>query len=225
MIASLVTCISAGQNVIKENRNVKGFSKVSFGISGNLSLKFGPEFSVVVEGTKNDLDEVITEVSGDRLIIKQERWLFNLHDKVNVYITMPELEGLGVSGSGKAEIMDAITDADNLNLNISGSGRLQTAKLVVDKLDCSVSGSGHIAIGSGGNTDNAEISISGSGSYSGEDFEIDHLKVNVSGSGSCLCKVGDSLDATISGSGNVNYLGDPKINAHVSGSGHVRSAN
>lgn len=220
---TIISPVVIGQGTVKDTRNLKGFSRVNFGIAGDLKIKIGPEFSVILEGEKNDLEEVITEISGDRLLIKQDNWRFNLRGKVNVYITMPELTGLGVSGSGKAEIMDAVKDADDLNLNVSGSGKLITAGLVVDNIDCSISGSGNIVIGSSGNADRGEISISGSGGYSGAEFEIDDLEINVSGSGNCLCKVGDSLEATISGSGNVSYIGDPKIDARVSGSGHVRS--
>lgn len=207
----------------KETRNVKGFNKVSFGISGDLNIKIGPEFSVILEGDKSDIKEIITDVSGDRLIIKQENWHFNFNEKVNIYITMPELKGLGVSGSGKAEVLDPIKGSDNLDLSVSGSGRLLTAGVKTDNLDCSISGSGNIFIGAAGNADRGNISISGSGNYKGESMEIDHLEVHVSGSGNCTCRAGDSLKAGISGSGNVNYYGDPKIDARVSGSGHVRS--
>ncbi|HZL76185.1 MAG TPA: head GIN domain-containing protein [Bacteroidales bacterium] len=217
----ILTSFASGQH--KETRDEKGFSKVSFGISGDLKIKIGPEFSVVLEGDKSDINEIITEVSGDKLLIKQENWHFNFNEKVNVYITMPELSGLGVSGSGKAEVVDEIKNADNLNLNVSGSGRLLTAGVETDNLDCSISGSGNITIGSSGNADRGSISISGSGNYRGESMDIDHLEVHVSGSGNCTCKAGDSLKAGISGSGNVNYYGDPKIDARVSGSGHVRS--
>lgn len=225
VIIGLVLPLSvvSGQDISKETRNLKGFSKVSFGIAGDLKIKIGPEFSVVLEGTKNDLQEVVTEVSGDKLLIKQESWRFHFNDKVSVFVTMPSISGLSVSGSGRAEILDAISDADNLNLNVSGSGNLITAGLVVDELNCDISGSGNITIKSEGSADRGDITISGSGGYSGESMEIDHLDVNISGSGHCLCKAGDSLTASISGSGNVTYKGDPKIDAHVSGSGHVRS--
>jgi hypothetical protein len=218
---AILTSFASGQH--KETRDEKGFSKVNFGISGDLKIKIGPEFSVVLEGDKSDINEIITEVSGDKLLIKQENWHFNFNEKVNVYITMPELSGLSVSGSGKAEVVDPIKNADNLNLSVSGSGRLLTAGVETDNLDCSISGSGNITIGSSGNADRGSISISGSGNYRGESMEIDHLDVHVSGSGNCTCKAGDSLKAGISGSGNVNYYGDPKIDARVSGSGHVRS--
>lgn len=214
--------ISNGQT--KETRSVSDFTKVSFGVSGNLFIKIGPEFHLEIEGDKRAVDETLTQVSGDRLVIRRENWhlLFNSDDRVTINLTMPEIEGLGVSGSGKAQIMDKV-EADRLNLSVSGSGRLLTDDLQADQLDCSISGSGDIILGAGGSVDDGEISISGSGSFTGESVEIDHLSISVSGSGNCTCKVGDSLEARISGSGNVSYIGNPKIDARVSGSGKVRS--
>lgn len=217
--------VVTGQDISKETRNLKGFTKVSLGIAGDLKIKIGPEFSVILEGTKTDLEQVVTEVSGEKLLIKQDSWRYHFKEKVSVFVTMPSMTGLSVSGSGRAEILDAIKNADNLNLNVSGSGNLITTGLVVDELNCDISGSGNISIKSEGSADRGDITISGSGGYSGESMKIDHLNVNISGSGHCLCKAGDSLTASISGSGNVAYVGDPKIDAHVSGSGHVRSYN
>jgi hypothetical protein len=225
MVAVAVLLFSITTNAqSRENRNVKGFTRVNFGIAGDLFVEFGPQFNLSLEGDKDDLDEIITEVSGDRLIIRNEN-RFNWgsdNRKITVHITMPELKGLGVSGSGKAKIVDPLTDADELNFSVSGSGHLNVLSVTADNIDCSISGSGNIAIEEG-NADNGDITISGSGNYSGENFGIDHLSVKVSGSGNCLCKAGDTLDAAISGSGNVTYTGNPKIDARVSGSGKVRS--
>jgi len=223
LLISLILCSLASAQV-KETRDMKGFNRVAFGISGDLKIKIGQEFSVVLEGEKSDLEEVSTEVSGDKLIIKSEGWHFSFHNKVNVYITMPEIKGLGVSGSGRAEITDPVKNSDNLSLSVSGSGKLVANAIETDNLDCAISGSGNINIGSAGSADKGSISISGSGNYQGPDMTIDHLRVSVSGSGNCTCKAGDSIDAGISGSGNVYYYGSPKIDARVSGSGHVRSA-
>ena len=207
----------------KETRNVSGFTKVSFGVSGDLFIKIGPEFKLVIEGDKDVLEEIETVVSGDRLNIKKDNWGMNFNnERVTINLTMPEIEGLGVSGSGKAQIMDPV-EADNLNLSVSGSGKLITSDLSVDDFSCGISGSGDIILGSGGSIDNGEISISGSGGFSGEGIEIDHLEISISGSGDCRCRAGDSLEARVSGSGNVTYIGNPKVDARVSGSGHVRS--
>jgi len=222
MALILTTSLVSGQS--KETRNVRNFTKVSFGVAGDLFIKIGPEYHLVIEGDKRILDEIETVVSGDRLTIKKDNWRFSFNndERVTINLTMPEIEGLGVSGSGKAQIMETV-EADNLSLNVSGSGKLLTAGLNVDDLNCGISGSGDIILGSGGSIDNGQISISGSGGFSGEEIEIDHLEVHISGSGNCRCRAGDSLEAHISGSGNVTYIGNPKVDARVSGSGHVRS--
>jgi hypothetical protein len=221
----MIMILSAGNASCqsKETRNVRGFTKIAYGISGDLFVRIGPEYRLVIEGDKDDIEDIVTDVSGDRLTIKQDNWRFSFrNEKVTVYVTLPELEALGVSGSGRAEIMDDVK-SDELNLGVSGSGKLITAGLNVDRFECGISGSGDVILGSSGSIDDGEISISGSGGFSGEGVEIDHLEVRISGSGNCRCRAGDSIDAHVSGSGNVTYLGNPRVNAAVSGSGHVRS--
>lgn len=214
--------ISADLSQVKETRDLKGFTKVGFGVSGNLYINFGPEFKVVLEGEKSDLEDIITEVSGEKLVIKKENWRHNMNEKVTVYITMPELEGLAVSGSGKAEISDAVKSTD-LSLDVSGSGKIFTTGVMVSNLDCRISGSGDIIMNGDGTSAKTDISISGSGNYTGEQLKSESADIRISGSGSCICNVKESLTAHISGSGNVSYLGNPRIDARVSGSGHVRS--
>lgn len=221
--AFLILPISAtGQS--RETRNVRNFTKVSYGISGELIIRIGPEYSLTIEGDRDDIKEIITNVSGDRLTIRRDNWrsgFMNQDNRVTIYLTMPEIEAAGVSGSGKLSITDRL-EADDLDLSVSGSGRILTAGLSVDNLHCGISGSGGIRLGKG-SIDEATISISGSGSFSGEEADIDRLEVSISGSGSCNCGQLNDLEARISGSGNVIYAGSPRVNARVSGSGKVRS--
>jgi hypothetical protein len=224
LLAALILSsgFSYGQDV-KENRNVSNFNRVNFGVAGDLFIRIGPRFEVTVEGSKSYVDDVITEVSGERLNIKHENnFRMRINERVTVYVTMPEIEGLSVSGSGKAEIKEVVK-SDDLNLSVSGSGRIVIASIDVDNLDCGISGSGTINLNGNGNVGEADISISGSGDYYGEEVEIESLTVGVSGSGKCICNVTGSISASISGSGDVSYSGSPKVNARVSGSGHVRS--
>lgn len=148
-VLTLATTNLFGQSAEKETRNVSGFTEIGFGIAGNLYINFGPEFKVFLEGEKKVFEDIITEVSGRRLLIKKENWRLNMNEKVNVYITMPEIKGLGVSGSGKAEIKDAVK-TENLNLSVSGSGKLYAHDLMVSNLECSISGSGEIILGEQG---------------------------------------------------------------------------
>jgi hypothetical protein len=221
MAIIITTGLSAGQTG-KETRKVSDFKEISFGVAGNLYVKLGNQFSVVLEGDRDYIEEIETYVRDGKLIIRKENnWNFN-NGKVDCYITMPSISGLGVSGSGKARIESAV-EADKFSMSVSGSGKVYVGDLEADTFDASISGSGDLIIEGKGTADSGKISISGSGNYNGEGFEIDHLTVNVSGSGNCSCKAGDTLIARISGSGDVYYSGNPKIDARASGSGHIRS--
>lgn len=219
---SAATAYSNSQSMVKETRDLAGFTKVSFGVSGDLYINIGNEFKVELEGEKALLNDIVTEISNGRLVIRKDNWRFNMNEKVTVYITMPALKGLGVSGSGKAVIKDAVR-SDNLDLSVSGSGKLFTGDIEATGMDCDISGSGDIILGGGGNVSKADISISGSGNFNGEPLKIGTAGVSISGSGNCTCNVTESLKASVSGSGNVTYTGNPKVDARVSGSGRVRS--
>jgi hypothetical protein len=213
---------AVNQSDEKETRDLSGFTKVNFGVAGNLYINFGPEFKVVLEGDRSFLNNIITEVRGGKLVIRRDNWRFGMNERVTVYVTMPEIDGLGISGSGKAEIKDAVKTG-NLDLNVSGSGKIYTSDLTADRLDCGISGSGNIELAGNGNVARGDISISGSGNFKGENIGIGAADISISGSGNCICNVTESLRASVSGSGDVTYMGNPKVDARVSGSGKVRS--
>jgi Putative auto-transporter adhesin, head GIN domain len=219
---TFASSVARGENSEKETRNVTGFTKVNFGVAGDLYINIGSEFKVVLEGEKSLLEDIKTEVSGTKLVIKNENWHSHHNERVTVYITMPAIEGLGVSGSGKAEIKDAVK-ASNLDFSVSGSGKILAGDIAASNLNVGISGSGDVLIGGNGEAAKADISISGSGNYSGESLKLADADFSISGSGSCKCFVTENLKASVSGSGNITYSGTHRIDAKVSGSGHVRS--
>lgn len=222
IVTVLISAYTIGQAMERETRSISGFKEVNFGVSGNLYVKIGDDFQVVIETNRKFLAAIITEVRDGRLIVRKNNYgLFN-NEKVNVYITMPEIKGLAVSGSGKAQIEDVVKN-ENLDLSVSGSGKILAADINTGNLKCRISGSGNIVPEGNREVSKGDIFISGSGNFLGEGIKIENLKVAISGSGNCKCNVSESLEAIVSGSGNVNYTGNPRINARVSGSGHVRS--
>lgn len=210
-----------GQSDVKETRNVSAFKGVNFGIAGNLNIKLGSTFQVVLEGESKYIADIETVVRDGKLIIRRDNFKIFDNESVNVYITMPEINSLGVSGSGRAAI-EGTVKADMLDLSVSGSGKISIPEVILTEMNCSISGSGDIYL-EGGKSEKAEISISGSGSYVGDKTVTKNFEARISGSGSCSCNVSETLETSISGSGNVYYSGSPKMNLHSSGSGHVRS--
>lgn len=197
-------CLTAQE---REVRNVEAFNKISFGFPGKLYLKQGSPQRVELEGDADILEEVETEVSGGRLKIGKDGKWFNWDndDKITVYITVPNIEAVAVSGSGDIIGQSRIRTND-LNLNVSGSGSLLLEVEASGGVDANVSGSGDMDV---------------KGHF--ESFEGD-----VSGSGKIVldARIDEAADFSISGSGEVKASGEADaVKAHISGSGKVLAAN
>lgn len=209
------------QSTYSETRDVTGFTKVGFAVAGEVFIDLGSRYSVVLEGDKNYISDIETKVNGKELRIKRDKWFDMGNHKVIVRITMPSLEGLSVSGSGKVTVNDPLREGD-LDIGISGSGKAYLGEVALDKIDCAISGSGNLNISGNGTVDQLEVNISGSGDYVGKSTRVRSMDAHISGSGSCDCNVTEVLRAAISGSGNIYYSGNPKIDASISGSGKLR---
>ncbi len=209
------TLIAFGQD--KEARDVSTFTGVSLGISGDLYLTQGSPQKVVIQA-ENNLDEIETEVRNGVLRIKTDNWNSRIKG-VKIWITMPEVEALSVSGSGDI-IAETPINADELELKVSGSGSIKIPELKGDEIEAAISGSGDLKLA--GSADEMELRISGSGSVFAEGLKVNECGIKISGSGSCKIDVTGELDASISGSGRVTYYGNPQIDARISGSGKVR---
>ena len=213
--------VSQAQTPYSERRDVSGFTRVGFGVAGEVIIDLGTTYSVVLEGDEDYIDEIETRVYGDELRIKRDKWFDAGNRKVVVRITMPSLDGISVSGSGRVTVNDPLKGGD-LDIAVSGSGKAFLREVALNDVECSISGSGSLILEGDGTVKHLEINISGSGDYLGGATRVETLEASISGSGSCDCYVTGKLEAAISGSGNIVYAGNPKVDAAISGSGKVR---
>jgi hypothetical protein len=227
----------------RETRKVDSFTKISFRFGGKLYLTQGSPQKVEVEGPKDLLEELETEVDNGKLIIGREgkwfEWNSNNNERVNVYITVPNIEGLSVSGSGDLVGQNTI-NAENLDLNVSGSGSLFLDVEAKGDVEADVSGSGDIELkgkcrrfdsdvsGSGkvdlalAIAERADFGVSGSGKiYAKGSAPV--IEAAISGSGKVLAAdlVAERCTVRISGSGDVEINVKNELDANISGSGSV----
>jgi len=208
----------------EENRKVPSFSEIALKISAKVYLEQGDQQSVRVVAKESTLEELITEVKGRKLTIRfpsSNIFKFNSNfGKIEIYITVPEVDALSVSGSG--DILAKELRSRIIEMAVSGSGTIDINELESKRVKTSISGSGNVLIGGGGVADELVVSISGSGSLKAEDFEANDVHVNTSGSGNCRITSNGSIKARVAGSGSVYYKGNPSIDSTVAGSGKVR---
>lgn len=209
--------------VVQETRSFSSFDRIEMGMSGELFITQGPDQHVVIEAQRNILDVIQSDEKNGKLEIDFKRG-YNLrnHSPIKVYITVPTLTDLDVSGSAKA-YAEGPFETNDIVLSVSGSGKIDIKDLKVQRVYSYISGSGNLYLG--GTAEESRIDISGSGKIEAFPLYTLHTEAKISGSGRCEVTVEKTLKASISGSGRIHYKGNPTIDFKASGSGKVINAN
>jgi Putative auto-transporter adhesin, head GIN domain len=208
----------------RETRSVGTFTKISFRVPGKLVLRQGSPQKVELEGDKETLSKIETEVKGDRLSIGNEErwnWGWNNNERIMVYVTVKDITAVSVSGSGDL-ITEGKVTTNVLDLNVSGSGSLQIDATVSGDMEANVSGSGRIEVKA--SCQNLSSDISGSGKINAAINASNQVDVDISGSGKMEASgSAKEIKTEISGSGKVYASGleVDKCNVRISGSGDV----
>jgi hypothetical protein len=207
--------------VVQERREVAAFDEVSMEGSGTLTLEQGEQEGLVIETEADLLPRLKSEVSEGRLRLGYRSWLDYLtligHPPIHYLVSMREVHGVLISGSGKLQA--GKIDTDRMRLKISGSGEMTVAELHAADLEISYSGSGKVVVS--GAVETLTVRISGAGEVSAERLECAEVRVHISGSGTVRVRAARRLDVHVSGSGNIGYIGQPNITQHISGAGKV----
>lgn len=192
--------LTASGDKATETRDLKDFSGVDTDGSTNVHISYGTAFKVTLNGSNNLLPYFKTEVIGSTLHVGYKNANVK-KDDIQVYVTLPLLNYISVSGSGDVDINGQFPQLNTFQLSISGSGEVETEDLL--------------------NVNEASVKISGSGEADLNKMQSKNAEVSISGSGDAKISVSDNLKARISGSGKVYYSGNPQIDSQISGSGKL----
>jgi hypothetical protein len=210
----------------EQTRKVDPFTEISLRIGAKVHLEQGAKQNLEIVAKPSTLDEIVTEVKDGKLIIrfpnKDYFWKTFQPGEVTIYITTPEINGLGISGSGDIIAEDEIK-TKILDLGISGSGNIRLSELSAERVKSAISGSGDIVLAGKTVAQDLSVVLSGSGNFRGQGYSADDVSVKVAGSGNVEVEANKNLYIRLAGSGNVTYKGNPMIDQSVAGSGKVRS--
>lgn len=224
----------------EETRSLDSFSKVTAHEGVNVYLKKGSKEEARIVSRSEDLEDVLTEVSGGRLKVHLEGNNHNNVD-VDVYVTYVSLNAIGASSSASLKAEGRIETNGDFDVDVSSAGDI-TASIKADELEIDASSSGDVRLNVEVNSIDAEVSSAGdieirgsareqdisassSGDYDAYDVESDEVEANVSSGGSIKINVSTKLDARASSGGSVRYKGSPKyLDANSSSGGSVRKS-
>lgn len=211
---------------VRERREVGAFRAVELRYFGHLHLSQGAEAGVEVEGDPDVVAKVQARVAGDALILEiGESWLDRLtsgvlliaHRPLHYHVTVPELDRVAVTGTGKVEAAGLVTS--DLEITASGAADVAISDLEAHALKAQISGRGSFRLA--GKAEAFELRISGSGEVEAGDLACESVEVRISGQGTTTVRAAKRLDVKISGLGTIRYHGDPTVTQTISGSGTV----
>jgi len=215
------TGVTGNGNIRTEKRNTGNFSAVKTSGSIDIEINSGDAISVSVENDDNLLQYVVTEVKNGALNVYYEDGYSINNDHVKVYVTVPSLDKVGVSGSGDITTQGILKNSKQIEMNVSGSGSIKAA-VDAPAIDISVSGSGDVSVS--GHTKDFTSSTSGSGDINCGGLESENARVKIIGSGNAHVFASVHLSVDIVGSGDVYYRGNPSSpEIHTAGSGSVQA--
>jgi hypothetical protein len=216
-------CIQGYGPVVEEIRDVSDFTAVSNTGSFEVRVSHADSFLVKVEAQENLIAFIETYVSGSTLIVRKRNGVcFTSGPRVIVYVSLPELESVEMTGSGR--LVADLADCGDFECANSGSGYISIDTVYAATAFLKNTGSGKLnALEI--HVDDIEIFQSGSGSVdAGTVFGAADVSINHSSSGrifSELAGAGD-VDARLTGSGRIELGGDAgTADFRLDGSGKI----
>lgn len=191
-----VSEISGSGKRVVQKRDIGSFTSISTEGAFTIEVTCQKEPSLEIEGDDNVLEFVKTDIGNNVLRLSNTKG-YSVREPIKLRISVPNLEGLSVSGAGKIDIKGLNND----RFEIDSKG----APVII------VSGS----------TKSINIDSSGAGQIDTHNLRAARAAVDVKGAANVEVDAAEQLDVTISGPSSVIYRGDPVVNKTINGPGKV----
>ena len=192
-------------NIVKQDRTLPAFTAIEVGSAFYVKLSQGNPAMVTIETDDNYIDKVKTEVNNDRLEITTSG--LNNPSALKVYITVPDLKDIEISGAAKIESTGNL-NFSNLNLDASGASKA-TIEIESQLLKSDISGAAR-AVLSGKATEHI-TNVSGAAKLDAYKLSTITTTADVSGAAKAQVYASSNLNAEVSGAGALLYIDNSQI--------------
>lgn len=196
--------------------DVGAFNKIKINASLKVYLTQDSTFSLKGQGKKHEFDNLTISNENGTLTIdsKKDLTFFGDNDLPDMYISLPNLEKLEISGASSIIGQNKFIQNAPLSIEISGASEID---MEVDVPSCFVGTSGAGDVMLKGKSQKLEVRSNGATDLKGNDLVADSVTVAISGAGDISVHAVRTLDITASGAGSIKYKGTPVVNKSVTG--------
>ncbi len=137
------------ENTVQRRYKVGEFEKIELRTYQSVHYRQADTASVRIVGSESAVKNVALKVENGVLKIDntRSRRLLGLsgRDRVDVYITSPDLTGISVEGAGDVDI-EGLLDTDVLDISLRGAGDIHLENVLCDVLNVTMRGTGDIDV-------------------------------------------------------------------------------
>ncbi|MDG2450196.1 MAG: DUF2807 domain-containing protein [Saprospiraceae bacterium] len=205
-----------------EVRNLEEFSKLSVATGINLVLVPGDKNSAEIEATNIDLDDVLTKIDGNKLIVKVKGWNINFNKKrkvkIDVTLTYTDLKQVSASSGASLNSSHTLTN-EHLDLHAS-SGASMELDIEGNQVEASASTGAFIKLT--GECNALEAIVNTGAGIKSSGLEAATVEAKASTGSEIQVWATESLFAKANTGGEVRYKGDPDVRKKKGTGGSVR---
>ncbi len=245
--------VAHADEIVARSYDIKNVSELVVTGGGRVQIVQGTRESLRVEATREVIDRVSVDLSGNKLRLSVKRTsgkgfsffdLFSHNDDDVLYILeLKQLSAIGLSGASRATLSN--WQAKDMDINVTGAGEITFARLTIDdlfielsgasnanvqslnatKAKFELSGAANVHIKADSQTKHLQVGASGASNFRGKTLLVAQADVGASGASNIELHVTEFLKAHASGASNVRYRGQPKLQSDSSGASHISSMN
>lgn len=205
-----------------EAYHFENFDEIQLISMFDFEIEKGDEYKVSLEGDKDELDEVYVKQQGDRLEIRYRKewdwWKDSRNkDRIKVYIEMPILEHLEVSGACEGKVKDF--DNEDISFEIVGASEIW-ADISPDYLGADLTGASKLVLE--GKAEELNVDLAGASKLDAYLFRVNEADVSASGASTAKVYANDEIVAEASGASSIRYRGSANVISDSNGLSSVK---
>lgn len=209
-------CISCPPDPIEDAQesgsDLTDFNELEITGLFDVEISQGDNYSIELIGPESEKKKYKITQQGKTLIVKYEddsKFDWNLKsfdiEKININITMPELENLEIKGAGDVSLNDF--DGDDLDIEVLGAVEME-GEMHVSNLTLSLSGASKFDLRGTANT--LDATVQGASQLRAYDFTAQDAIIEANGASSAKVSVTGRLEMKEGVASKISYRGKPE---------------
>ena len=189
--------------------DMKGFQNIHIASIFNAEILKSDQWDVTLKGEEEDLDDVRVKIERNDLEVDFDRDISRWdrdRREVFIYLQLPELERLELSGAARAVVKGFAQDL--MHIDLSGAAHADM-DVRVGEADIDLDGMSKLVLyGSG---DRLDANIAGASSLDASEYQVKSAKIEATGVSHVNINASELLEIDATGGSEIRYSGNPEI--------------